>query len=144
MQWSHQPNAGFSPADVETWLPVNSDYTHGINVRDQDHNPNSLLNYYRRILQVRRQNPALIAGEYQPVHESATEYFAFLRKSEEQTVLVVLNFSDRAQDLDFSRVKDVDGQNLRILFSSAERQLTTKPPRGLTVSPFEVLIAEVQ
>jgi alpha-glucosidase len=144
MQWSHQPNAGFSPSEVETWLPVNPDYAHGINVRDQDHNPNSLLNYYRRILQVRKQNPALIAGEYQPVHESATEYFAFLRKSEEQTVLVVLNFSDRSQDLDFSQVKDVDGQNLRILFSSAERQLTTKPPRGLTVSPFEVLIAEIQ
>ena len=144
MQWSHQPNAGFSPTDVETWLPVNPDYTHGINVRDQDHNPNSLLNYYRRILQVRKQNPALIAGEYQPVHESATEYFAFLRKSEEQTVLVVLNFSDRAQNLDFSPGKDVEGQNLRILFSSAERQLTTKPSRGLTVSPFEVLIAEIQ
>ena len=144
MQWSHQPNAGFSPSEVETWLPVNPDYAHGINVRDQEHNPNSLLNYYRRILQVRKQNPALIAGEYQPVHESATEYFAFLRKSEEQTVLVVLNFSGRAQDLDFSQVKDIDGQNLRILFSSAERQLTTKPPRGLTVSPFEVLIAEIQ
>ena len=144
MQWSHQPNAGFSPSEVETWLPVNPDYAHGISVRDQDHNPNSLLNYYRRILQVRKQNQALIAGEYQPVHESATGYFAFLRKSEEQTVLVVLNFSDRAQDLDFSRVEDVEGRNLRILFSSAERQLTTKPPRGLTVSPFEVLFAEVQ
>ena len=144
MQWSHQPNAGFSPSEVETWLPVNPDYAHGISVRDQNHNPNSLLNYYRRILQVRKQNQALIAGEYQPVHESATGYFAFLRKSEEQTVLVVLNFSDRAQDLDFSRVEDVEGRNLRILFSSAERQLTTKPPRGLTVSPFEVLFAEVQ
>jgi alpha-glucosidase len=144
MQWSHQPNAGFSPSEVETWLPVNPDYAHGINVRDQEHNPNSLLNYYRRILQVRKQNPALIAGEYQPVHETAAEYVAFLRKSEEQSILVVLNFSDRTLELDFSRVKDIKEHNLRILFSSAERQLTTKPPRGLTVSPFEVLIAEVQ
>ncbi|HEX5838876.1 MAG TPA: alpha-glucosidase [Anaerolineales bacterium] len=144
MQWSHQPNAGFSPSEVETWLPVNPDYAHGINIRDQEHNPNSLLNYYRRILQVRKQNPAVIAGEYQPVHETAAEYVAFLRKSEEQSILVILNFSDRAQDLDFSSEKDIKGHNLRILFSSAERQLTTKPPHGLTVSPFEVLIAEIQ
>ena len=144
MQWSHQPNAGFSPSEVETWLPVNPDYAHGINVRDQEHNPNSLLNYYRRILQVRKQNPALIAGEYQPVHETAAEYVAFLRKTEEQSILVILNFYDRTRDLDFSSEKDIKGHNLRILFSSAERQLTTKPPRGLTVSPFEVLIAEIQ
>jgi alpha-glucosidase len=144
MQWSNHPNAGFSPADVETWLPINPDYTRGINVRDQEHNPSSLLNYYRRILHVRRQNPALIAGEYLPIHETSSDYFAFLRKSEEQVMLVVLNFSDRTLNLDVSRVKDIKGHNLRILFSSAERQLTTKPPRGLTVSPFEVFIAAVE
>jgi len=47
-------------------------------------------------------------------------------------------------DLDFSGIEEIGGRNLRILFSSAERLLTSKPPRGLTVSPFEVLIAEVQ
>jgi alpha-glucosidase len=90
MQWSNNPNAGFSPKEVQTWLPVNPDYAHGINVRDQQHNPASLLNYYRRLLQVRKQTPALIAGDYLPVDKNAQEYVAFLRKAEEQTVLVVL------------------------------------------------------
>jgi alpha-glucosidase len=44
MQWSNNPNGGFSPAGVETWLPVNPNYKDGINVRDQEHNPDSLLN----------------------------------------------------------------------------------------------------
>ncbi|HSJ90352.1 MAG TPA: alpha-glucosidase [Anaerolineales bacterium] len=144
MQWSNSPNGGFSPADAQTWLPVNPDYARGINVRDQERNPASLLNYYRLLLKVRKQTPALIEGQYIPLDNTSTEYFAFLRKSDEQTVLVILNFSEQALDLDFSRTSEIEGRNLGILFSSAERLLTTKPPRGLTVSPFEVLIAEVQ
>ncbi|MEO8354887.1 MAG: alpha-glucosidase [Chloroflexota bacterium] len=145
MQWSNNPNGGFSPFNIETWLPMNPDYKRGINVRDQEHNPNSLLNYYRLLLQVRKHATALIEGDYTPLNNTSEEYFAFLRSTHpEQTVLVVLNFSERALELDFSRVKEIKGQNLRILFSSAERLLTTKAPRGLTISPFEVFIAEVQ
>jgi alpha-glucosidase len=144
MQWSNSPNGGFSPADVQTWLPVNPDYARGINVRDQERNPASLLNYYRLLIKVRKQTPALIEGEYIPLDTTAAEYFAFLRQSDEQIVLVVLNFSEQSFDLDFSGRPEIDGKNVRILFSSAERLLTSKPPRGLTISPFEVLIAEVQ
>jgi alpha-glucosidase len=144
MQWSNQPNAGFSPDNVDTWLPVNPDYKRGINVHDQERNPSSLLNYYRRLLQVRKKNPALIEGEYLPIHNASDEYFAFLRSSGEQTMLVVLNFSIQSLELDFSDVKEIQGKDLHILFSSAERLLASKPPRGLIISPFEVLIAEVK
>ena len=144
MQWSNSDNAGFSPMDVTTWLPVNPDYKRGINVRDQEHNPNSLLNYYKLLLQVRKHTPALIVGDFIPLNDTSKEYYAFLRKTEEQTALVVLNFSDQPLELDLSRAEEMKGQNLRVLFSSAERLLTTKSPRGLTISPFEVFIAEVQ
>jgi alpha-glucosidase len=144
MQWSDNPNGGFSPSAVETWLPVNPNYRDGINLKDQQHNPNSLLNYYKHLLRVRKHSPALIGGEYIPVHSTAKDYFAFLRKSAEQTVLVILNFSDAKLELDFSRVRGVKGHDLQILFSSAERLKAAKPPRGLRISPFEVFIAEVQ
>jgi alpha-glucosidase len=143
MQWSDGPNGGFSPTDVETWLPVNPNYKDGINVKDQQNNPNSLLNYYKHLLRVRKDTPALIEGEYIPVHNTAKDYFAFLRKSREQTILVVLNFSDRQLELDFSRLREIKNRNLEILFSSAERLLTAKSPQGLTISPFEVFIAEI-
>ena len=143
MQWSNHPNAGFSPANVETWLPVNTNYKTGINVRDQQHNPNSLLNYYKQLLQVRKDSIALVEGEYIPLDTAARDYFAFLRKAEEQTVLVVLNFSEKKLKLDFSRTRGIKGHNLQILFSSAERLKTTKPPQGLTINPFEVFIAAV-
>src|SRR5215211_4065452 len=143
MQWSSHPNAGFSPANVETWLPVHPNHKNGINVRDQQHNPISLLNYYKHLLQVRRASPALIAGDYIPLNNTAKDYFSFLRKSEAQTLLVILNFSEKKLELDFSRTKEIKRHHLQILFSSAERLKATKPPRGLTINPFEVFIAEV-
>jgi alpha-glucosidase len=155
MQWSNNPNGGFSPAGVEPWLPVNPNFKDGINVKDQLHIPNSLLNYYKHLLRVRKQTPALIEGDYIPLNNTAKDYFAFLRsirpersgaetKDAIQTVLVILNFSESPLKLDFSRTKEIKGQSLNILFSSAERMMTTKSPRGLTINPFEVFIAEVQ
>ena len=144
MQWSNNPNAGFSPSNVATWLPVNPNYKNVINVRDQQHNQSSLLNYYNHLLQVRKNSPALVGGEYIPLNNTAKDYFTFIRKSEKQTVLVVLNFSSKKLELDFSRTKEIKGHDLQILFSSAERLKTTKPPRGLIINPFEVFIAEVQ
>jgi alpha-glucosidase len=144
MQWSNNPNGGFSPPSVEPWLPVNPNYRDGVNVSDQQHNPSSLLNYYKHLLQARKNSPALVQGEYLPIHKTATDYFSFIRKSEDQTVLVILNFSEKKLELDFSRTKEIKGRELQILFSSAERLKTAKPPYGLTISPFEVFIAEVR
>jgi alpha-glucosidase len=155
MQWSNNPNGGFSPADVTTWLPVNPDYKNGINVRDQLHNPDSLLNYYKHLLRVRKNTPALIEGEYIPLHKTAKNYFSFLRsirpersgaktKDGGQTVLVVLNFSETKLELDFSRVKALKGKTLRTIFSSAVRSKTDLNPQGLHISAFEAFIAEVK
>jgi glycosidase len=129
---------------VQTWLPVNPNYRNGINVRDQEHNPSSLLNYYRHLLQVRKDTPALVAGEYISLHTNAKDYLAFVRKTESQKALVILNFSDKKLDLNFSRAREIKGHNLQILFSSAERLKIIKPPYGLAINPFEVFIAEVK
>ena len=144
MQWSNNPNGGFSPSDVVTWLPVNPNYKDGINVKDQLHNPNSLLNYYKHLLQVRRNTAVLIAGEYIPLYNTAKDYFAFLRKSNEQTVLVVLNFSEQPLDLDLSRTKEIKGNNLHILFSSAVRSGADLSSKKLHIGAFEVFIAEAK
>jgi alpha-glucosidase len=144
MQWSNSPNGGFSPAGIETWLPVNPNYKDGINVRDQEHNPDSLLNYYRHFLRLRRNTPALMEGEYIPLHKTSKEYFSFLRVGSGQTVLVVLNFSDAKLEVDFSRVKEIKGGSLRLLFSSAVRPPVDLDPQDMHLGAFEVFIAEVK
>ena len=144
MHWSNNPNGGFSPSDVKTWLPVNPNYKDGINVKDQHHNPNSLLNYYKHILRVRKNTPALIEGEYQPLQNTAKDYFVFLRVSSGQTVLVVLNFSEQSLNLDLSRTKEIRDHNLHTLFSSAVRSNADLNPKKLHIGAFEVFIAEVK
>ncbi|MFM8876431.1 MAG: glycoside hydrolase family 13 protein [Anaerolineae bacterium] len=143
MHWSNKPNAGFSPEDVQTWLPVNPNYKEGINVYEQEQNPSSILNYYKHLLKVRKATPALIEGEYLPIHTGAKEYFAFLRKTENQTVLVVLNYSDQRLPLNFSDEEDVKGKSLHTLFTSAVRSPADHTADSLTVAPFEVFISEV-
>jgi alpha-glucosidase len=144
MQWSKQPNAGFSPEDATTWLPVNPNYKDGINVKDQMQSPYSLLNYYKHLLNVRRHSPALIEGDYLPIHKTAKDYFAFLRVAEKQKVLVILNFSSKHLELNLSRVKEIKSHILRTLFSSADHSQKEQSLKVLAVNPFEVYIAEVR
>ncbi len=142
MQWSAEPNADFSPNDVKSWLPINPNHKEGINVHDQEKNPSSLLNYYKHLIRVRKSSSALTEGEYTALQATAKDYFAFLRQSNEQTVLVVLNYSDTALELDFTRTKEVKKANLKTIFSSAERR-SGEFSSNFKLGAFEVLIAEV-
>jgi len=150
MQWANAPNAGFSPDGVRTWLPTNPNSTQGVSVADQRDDPDSLLTFYRRMLRLRKETPALIAGDYTPLHEEAVDHLAFLRRSEAdpstgsgqsgQTCLVVLNMSDRAHALSF----DLDARAARLLFSSQARDGDTDDLSQVSVAPFEVYIAELE
>ena len=138
------PSAGFSPDGVETWLPVNPNYKAGINVHDQERNPDSILNYYKHLLKVRRETPALVEGNYTPLHENAEDYFAFLRTAEKQAVLVVLNYSEKRLNLNFSDAKELENKNLHTLFSSGVRSHVEHAASKLSIAPFEVFIAEAK
>jgi alpha-glucosidase len=146
LQWVNAPNGGFSPAGVETWLPVNPNYALGINVADQEDDPHSLLNFYRQMLRLRKQTPALISGYYTPLHEAAADYLAFLRhtdavplKGAGQTCIVVLNFSEHSVTLSF----DLKSRVARRLFSLRGRAGVTDDMSQLDVEPFEVYIGEL-
>jgi alpha-glucosidase len=101
-QWSNTVNAGFCPEGVTPWLPVNPDFSSGVNVADQESDPTSMLNYYRQLLRVRKSTPALISGEYQSVHEEDEFCLLFMRRLPDQTVLVVMNFSNQIQKIDLA------------------------------------------
>ena len=142
MQWTNAPNAGFCPPDVDPWLPANPNYIHGINVADQLKDPDSLLTFYQRILRLRRQTPALIAGEYTPLHQDSKDYLAFLRHSQvdDQTCLVVLNMSEQTHRLSF----DLPYFSAHVLFSNHNRDSDTDNVDMFSVAPFETYIAELR
>lgn len=141
MQWSNTAHAGFSPLTAQPWLPVNPNYAAGINVRDQRADPLSLWQFYKRMLRMRKSNPALIEGDYQPVHETAEDYLAYLRTTASQAVLVVLSFSSKREVLNFS---NLPYRSAHTIFSSAGRSKTEENPSEIHLGAFEIFIAEMQ
>jgi alpha-glucosidase len=139
VQWDNAPHGGFCPADVEPWLPVNPNYAEGINVAEQEDDPASMLNFYRRMLRMRKETPALIIGDYTPLHEDAEAYFAFLRAADDQRCLVILNYSDAAHETDF----DLDADAGDVLFSTDKATGEKVVLTDLTLAPFEILIIEL-
>jgi alpha-glucosidase len=138
-QWANTVNAGFSPAGVTTWLPVNPDYASGVNVADQERDPGSLLNFYKQALSLRAQNPALIWGDYHPLEEESTACLVFLRTSPEQRCLVVINMTGEAQNLNLT----LPAKDARLVFSTHTHQEGKVDLANLALSPFEASIVEL-
>ena len=138
VQWENAPNAGFSPPDVTTWLPVNPNFASGTNVAIQLEDPSSLLAFYKQLLAVRKETPALIAGDFQPLEQEGEAVLAFTRNSSEQSCLVLFNFSDEMQEFGF----DIGVASAELVFSShGQKGLVVL--NNLSLNPFEVLIAKI-
>ena len=139
MQWSNAPNAGFSPKNVETWLPINQNYKNGINVADQMEDPDSLLSFYRNLIHLRKITPALIYGDYIELNEDSTNTLSFLRKLETQTCLVVINMSSDP----ITERYDLSADQVECLFTSHPPRPDVESPANLRLSAFEIYIAEI-
>jgi alpha-glucosidase len=98
MQWNGDRNAGFTTG--KPWLPVPvSAKTHNVEAESTD--PNSVLSFYKQVIRLRKTEPPLLDGAYIPLNESDPNVLSYLRRSKAGTVLVVLNFSARAQNASF-------------------------------------------
>ncbi len=128
MPWDDSPNAGFSsPQTTQLWLPLNPDF--GIvNVQRQLNDPRSVLSLYRCLLKLRRALPALHAGSYRPVESAPEGSYIYLRESNDQKMLVALNFSKQPMTL-----------NLRA-FGRGSIQVSTELDREGEVSLDQLLL----
>jgi maltose alpha-D-glucosyltransferase / alpha-amylase len=108
MQWTSGVNAGFSNADPERlWLPLVSNALYGfqaVNVESQQRNPTSLLNWTRRLIEVRRSTRVFGRGTIQFLKPANHRVLAFTRTLGRESVLVVCNLAGTAQvaELDLS------------------------------------------
>lgn len=91
MQWSGEINAGFSMHKPWLRLPYNSAR---VNVVTQKANPYSILSFYRKLLALRKENPALNVGKYTPVY-SDQQLISYIREDENSRFLIILNLTHR-------------------------------------------------
>ena len=106
MQWDASKNAGFSISD-KTWLPVNPNYK-DINVESALANPESIFYTYQKLVALRKTQDWLVDADFELL-ETAAKVFAYIRKTEDSSYLVVVNLSDQEQDFcyDFDKVEVV-------------------------------------
>jgi alpha-glucosidase len=98
MQWSDNENAGFTKG--KPWLPIAQDYS-TVNVASERGRANSMLTLYRRLIELRRAEPALSVGAFAPL-PARDDVMAYVRKINERRLLIVLNLSAKAQSFSMS------------------------------------------
>lgn len=92
MQWKDTVQAGFTTGTP--WLPVNQNYTE-INAAEQEKDPNSVLNHFRAMTRLRRENPVLVYGAYDMILDEHPQIYAYTRVLGKEKLLILLNFSDQ-------------------------------------------------
>lgn len=74
----------------------------GISVEEQENDPNSLLNTYKALIKLRKENPVLINGEYESIPNQSKDIVSFYRENKKDKVLVLINLSSEKEDLELS------------------------------------------
>jgi alpha-amylase len=148
MQWTDGPNSGFTTG--VPWQPVNSNFGQ-YNVQVQEQNPESLLNWYKRLIKLRNQSPALRQGTHDPLSSSVSPVLAYMRSHEEQTVICMANTASSARNgitLTGSAVNLVPGDYwvTNLLDSGDTFGITVSPDFqifGLDLEGYEVAIYQI-
>ena len=95
MQWNSDVYAGFSMA--KPWYRVNRNYV-DINVEKALADKNSIFYCYQKLIKMRKENPIMIYGEYDLLLAEDKNIFAYTRKYEDKTWLIICNFYDKEVD----------------------------------------------
>jgi alpha-glucosidase len=97
MQWSSEENSGFTAG--KPWLPIAEDF-HEVNVDTERNDPRSILTLYRRLIELRRGEPALEVGGFEPL-EAEGDMLAYIRRTstDEREFLIALNLGSQPQVL---------------------------------------------
>ena len=141
MQWSDEANAGFTTA--KPWLKVNENYK-AINVAAQEKDPSSVLNYYRRLVALRKSDEfkeLFTYGRCVPAYEDTDGIMAYYREDENKRVLVVANFGSKEAQI------RLDGSVKKVLLSNtndAEKSTVSVGASELKLESCEVLVVLVK
>lgn len=133
-QWDTTKNAGFTSG--KPWLKVNPNYNL-INAETQEKDPNSTLNYFRRLVKLRKKEPVFVYGKYTLLDRENTRVFAYTRDLEGKKVLILLNFSEKESSFNIG----IPITKSKIILGN---YTNPKKLKKNILRPFEALIIELK
>ena len=138
MQWTSEENAGFTKGTA--WLKINPDYKE-INVENQENDPDSVLNYYRKLVALRKSDEfknVFTYGEFIPEYEEMDHIQAFYRKDAAKCILVAANFGTDAAGI------ELKGDVKRVLLSNQKDETVDCTKNRLNLKSCEVVVLEME
>jgi len=145
MPWdASNAQAGFS-SNPHTWLPVTADYR-TVNVQSEAADPGSLLNWYRRLIALRRSNRALREGRMVMLDPTNANVLSYARVGDDgEAVIVSLNMSPQPQTVSLGPAQaGVHGTRLHTLLSSPDPRPDVEAARPQTLAPYAAWVAELR
>ena len=103
MQWDDSKNAGFTTGTP--WIDVNPNYTK-INAKEQVARENSVFNYYKKLIALRKEYEIIVYGDYNLLLPEDNDLFIYERSLKGKKLLVACNFSENEREFDFDCVKN--------------------------------------
>ncbi len=136
MQWDDSPHAGFSEGDP--WLPVHTNHT-WLNAAAQAEDADSVLNFYKRMIRLRKSTPTLVYGRYEVVREDDPQVYAYRRTDDEAGYLVLTNLSDEPANWG---AHGLDLDSAALCLHNGRQNETPQPAVGnvVTLGPWEARV----
>ena len=129
MQWDNTVNAGFT--EGTPWIGVNKNCKE-INVEQCLADQDSIFYYYQKLIQLRHEMPIITDGVYELLDKENESVYAYLRKGEKETLLVVGNFTDKT--INYHIEEKVQAKKSRLLISNYNAAETFE--RDLSLEPY--------
>jgi oligo-1,6-glucosidase len=127
-QWNKQANAGFTSG--KPWIKVNPNYK-TINAAAQEKDLNSTLNYFRKVVKLRKGNLVLVYGNYTLLDKNNPNVYAYTRELDGKKMLILLNFSSKRAVFN----TDINLSNATLLLSNYKKRLESK-----SLLPYEAAV----
>ena len=131
MQWDDTNNAGFS--SETPWLPVHENHT-TVNVANQQNDHNSVLNHFRKMVALRKDNLLLVYGKYEILQEEHPTIYAYSRTLDDEQMKILLNFSELT-----SKINLLDlGLYKEVIINNYNELLIDK--NTITLQPYQAVV----
>jgi len=137
VQWDNKKNAGFTDGE-KTWIKVNPNYV-DINIEAAIANPNSILNYYKKLIKFRIGNEIIKEGTFKDLSPKSKAIYAYERNLGEDSIVVISNFSNKEIKYDIASL--VNYSDSKVELSNYERD---DKLASTLYAPYETVVYKIK